>query len=119
MKTHLASVIQGLVAVAHRDPEAYLALSEIAEEVWALDMRAATAADDYWSEPDDAIGKLADLKSDAETLEVGLPRQIADVLGGQQEEGACRRVNIPGACEEPGAATLARVDRCSCAKPQG
>jgi hypothetical protein len=34
----------------------------------------------YWTEPESAIRKLADLKADAERFEVTLPIQIAGVL---------------------------------------
>jgi hypothetical protein len=80
MKTHLTAVIEGLVAVAHRDAAAYRALFGITRKVWALDVRVARAATDYWSEPEAAISKIAGLKSAAEELELGLPDQIVDIL---------------------------------------
>jgi hypothetical protein len=78
MKTHLAAVIEALVAVAHRDEEAYRALFGITQKVWALDGQVARAATDYWSEPEAAITKIANLKSAATHLELGLPDQIVD-----------------------------------------
>jgi hypothetical protein len=80
MKTHLAAVIEALVAVAHRDEEAYRALFGITRKVWALDGHVARAATDYWSEPEAAITKIANLKSAAEDMELGLPNQIVEVL---------------------------------------
>jgi hypothetical protein len=80
MKTHLTAVIEGLVAVAHRDEAAYRALFGITREIWALDVQAARAATDYWSAPEAAITEIAKLKSAAELLELGLPDQIVDVL---------------------------------------
>jgi hypothetical protein len=52
MKTHLAAVIEALVV--------------------------ARAATDYWSEPEAAITKIANLKSAATHLELGLPDQIVE-----------------------------------------
>ena len=87
MKAHLTAVIEGLVAVAHRDPAAYRALFGITREVWALDLRVAGAAADYWSEPEAAIRSIAGLKPVAEQLVVGLPDQIVDVLDATRRSG--------------------------------
>lgn len=87
MKTHLEAVIEGLVAVAHRDEAAYRALFGITRQVWALDVRVAKAATDYWSEPEAAISKIANLKSVAEELELGLPDQIVGVLDASKRSG--------------------------------
>lgn len=87
MKTHLTAVIEGLVAVAHRDPAAYRALLGITREVWALDLRVAGAAADYWSESEAAISSIAGLKPVAEQLVVGLPDQIVDVLDATKRSG--------------------------------
>jgi hypothetical protein len=95
MKTHLTAVIQALVAVAHRDEEAYRALFGIAREVWTLDVQVARAATEYWSEPEAAITKIANLKSLAEVLELGLPDQIVDVLGATTRSASDRRAS-PG-----------------------
>jgi hypothetical protein len=65
MKTHLTAVIEGLAAVAHRDGAAYPTLYAIAEKVWELDKRVARDAADYWDDPEAAISKIANLKSDA------------------------------------------------------
>jgi hypothetical protein len=85
MKEHLTAVIEGLVAVAHRDPEAYRALYGIVREVWALDVRVAMEASTYGSEPETAISSVADLKPAAERLVMGLPDQIVGVLGERSE----------------------------------
>jgi hypothetical protein len=87
MKTHFTAVIEGLVAVAHRDEAAYRALFGITREVWALDVRVAKAATAYWSEPEAAISKIANLKSVAEELELGLPDQIVGVLDASKGTG--------------------------------
>jgi hypothetical protein len=80
MKTHLTAVIEALVAVAHRDEAAYRALFGITRELWALDVRVARAATEYWSDSEAAIIKIASLKSLAEKLEIALPDQIVVVL---------------------------------------
>jgi hypothetical protein len=90
MKTHLTAVIEGLVAVAHRDPEAFRTLFGIAERVWELDIRVAKEASDYWSEPEAAKSRIANLKSDAVALEYDLPPQIVDVLGDSKRRGRSR-----------------------------
>ena len=84
MKTHLAAVIEALVAVAHRDEVAYRALFGITKDVWALDSQVAGAATDYWSEPEAAITEIANLKSVAVGLELALPDEIVGVLDRKQ-----------------------------------
>jgi hypothetical protein len=96
MKTHLTAVIEGLVAVAHRDEAAYHALSGIAQEVWELDFRVAREATDYWSEPEAAISRIANLKSDAFELARGLPTQIVDVLRASERSGPAQTADRRG-----------------------
>jgi hypothetical protein len=80
MKAHLTAVIEGLVAVAHRDKAAYRPLFRIAQKVWALDIRVAREATSYWSKPEAAVSGIASLKPEAEELERGLPDEIVDEL---------------------------------------
>jgi hypothetical protein len=80
MRTHLTATIQSLVAVAHRDKEAFRTLEQLTKEVWALDWAVASHAAGYWSDPQEARTKIRGAAGQAILLEQSLPHRIVDVL---------------------------------------
>jgi hypothetical protein len=80
MRAHLTGVIQGLVAIAHRDESAFRALERLAKEVWALDLRVASDAASYWSDRDAARMQISGAYRKAAGLEMSLPHRIVDIL---------------------------------------
>lgn len=80
MRARLAATIEGLVAVAHQDAEAYGKLAELTANVWELDWRVAQSASTYWSNPEKARNDIRSVTSEATALQNSLPRRIVGVL---------------------------------------
>jgi hypothetical protein len=87
MRRHLTSTIQSLVGVAHRDPAAFRALEQLAQEVWALDARVAAQAAGYWTNPNNARAGIGGLLMESAELERSLPHRIVGVLEGRDGPG--------------------------------
>lgn len=84
----LPEIIGGLTAVAALDPPAFLKLSPLGEEIYALDYDVGQACLTLDIEPADAARKLAVLAAKAGKLEQRLPKAVAGVVGQRIEERA-------------------------------